>query len=104
MTKQHQKGGLFSRNMQVTEIHNHSLSYQDVRDISRDQMLPMLERFRSEAKIEFEQRAEEMREGILNTIASSQNADERLQGFTKPNVQHAMYQAQKTYGLSGDEA
>lgn len=98
---QHQSGGMGSTNLQANTVNIHTgLTYSDVKEIACDVFEANFEKLASKAKQTAADRAAEIREEIINTLAKDNaNPD----SFSQPEKQMALFEAQKTYALSGDE-
>jgi hypothetical protein len=100
MISQKQRGGIGSKNFQVT-IENKGMSYQDVRDIAKDVFTQNFELLSREALATTEQRAEKIRSDIVEALSADLKA--KLETFKEPDRQVALLDAQKAYVLTGDE-
>ena len=103
MTEQRQSSGLFSTNTQLTiNYNNSSLSTNDVRAIATQIVQAEVEKYGFIGRDRFLQRTEEIREDILARIDLSSERNEKLQSFAEPYMHHALHEAQKAYGITGD--
>lgn len=102
MSKQVQKGGENSTNIQAEEVNvAQGLSYAEVRQVATDVFKANFYDLAGEAKSIAEDRAEQITEEFLAKL-QAENPD----GFFKaqdPDFQHALFTVQKEHARSGDD-
>lgn len=102
MSKQVQKGGENSTNIQVEEVNVvQGLTYAEVRQVATDVFKANFYDLAGEAKNIAEARAAQITEDFLAKL-QAENPD----GFAKaqdPDFQHALFTVQKEHARSGDE-
>ena len=101
--KQSQKSGDNSANIQGETVNitvNQGISVEDARSIAKDVFRQNALELADEAKKTFEERANHLYDKLIDKI---QDAPESLNTFSDPDMQHAMFEAGKAYGRSGDE-
>lgn len=102
MSKQVQKGGDNSTNIQAEEVSvSQGLTYTEVRQVATDVFKANFYDLAGEAKNIAESRASQITEDFLAKL-QSENPD----GFAKaqdPDFQHALFTVQKEHARSGDE-
>jgi len=97
---QEQRGGLGSTNIQIGNLHS-GLTYQDVKSISKDVYDANMPILAEQARHVANARAEELRHYIDERLRNDPAAN--LDGFSHPEKQQALFEAQKTFSNSGDE-
>ncbi|MET0529371.1 MAG: LPO_1073/Vpar_1526 family protein [Microvirga sp.] len=100
MSKQDQKGGIGSTNIQIGVMRS-GLTYIDVRDIAKDVFEANMQTYTENARLIANERAAELREELVEILA--QKPPEELSKFDQPEKQSALFEAQKSYALSGDK-
>lgn len=102
MSKQNQKGGDNSTNIQAGELTViQGMTYPEVRQVALDVFKSNFYELAGEARNIASERAEEVTEEFLNKLQS-----ENPEGFAKaqdPDFQYALYTVQKEYARTGDE-
>ena len=101
-SKQSQKAGDSSINIQARDINvNHSLSYDDVKSISKDVFEANFLRLSGISAEIAEKRAEELINNLLETL--EERNPEALQNADDPDLQYAIFTAQKEYARTGNQ-
>lgn len=102
MSRQSQKGGDDSTNIQAEELTIiQGLTYPEVRQVAIDVFKSNFYELAGEAKTIASQRAEQVTEDFLKKLQS-----ENPNGFSKaqdPDFQHALFTVQKEYARTGDK-
>jgi hypothetical protein len=103
MTKQSQKGGNDSINVQAEQItiHHHGLTVADVREIALDVFRSNFYTLSDMAADVARQRAKEITEKFLTKLAEENSAG--LEQAQDPDFQYALYIVQKEYARKGDK-
>jgi hypothetical protein len=103
MTKQSQKGGDDSINVQAEQItvHHHGVTVADVREIALDVFRSNFYKLSDQAADLARQRAEEITEKFLTKLVEENSA--ALEQAQDPDFQYALYIVQKEYARKGDK-
>lgn len=98
---QQQKGGIGSTNIQAEAIYvSTGLSVADVKEIAKDLFRENFSVLNQTAKRISEERAQEIRDDLMEALAAN---GKKLDGFSQPEKQVALLDAQKAYALTGDK-
>lgn len=101
-SKQSQKAGDSSINIQAQNINvNQSLSYDDVKSISKDVFEANFLRLSGISVEIAEKRADELINNFLEIL--EERNPEALQNAANPDLQYAIFTAQKEYARTGDQ-
>lgn len=103
MTKQSQKGGDDSINVQAEQItvHHHGVTVADVREIASDVFRSNFCKLSGQAAHLARQRAEEITEKFLTKLVEENST--ALEQVQDPDFQYALYIVQKEYARKGDK-
>lgn len=102
LTKQSQKGGAESTNVQAKEvvIHQHSLSYEDVKNIALDVFKNNFEHLSAVARETARARAEEITDQFLQRLEEKNK--EGIKRAETPQFQMSLLTVQREYVRTGD--
>lgn len=98
---QSQKSGNNSKNTQIGTINNYGLTYIDARQIALDVFKANFIELSKEASDLAYERATKLIDGYFQEV--SKNPKISQDEFKKPDIQSAIYEAQKEYAKSGGE-